>query len=180
VRPTGSTADARAETASPAAREQRVWAVLATVPDPEIPVLSIIDLGIVRHVRHSDDGRLTVGLTPTYSGCPATDMIRAGVRRALDAAGFGDALIEDVLSPPWTSDWLTAEGRRKLAAFGIAPPEKEEPVASPRALRKAPPVGCPRCASRETERVSEFGSTPCKAHYRCRTCGEPFDYFKCL
>jgi ring-1,2-phenylacetyl-CoA epoxidase subunit PaaD len=161
-----------------AAREQRVWALLAEVPDPEIPVLSIVDLGIVRHVRHLADGRLQVGLTPTYSGCPATDMIRSAVRAALDGAGFGDALLEEVLSPPWSSEWLTAEARRKLVAFGIAPPEKE--VASPRALWHAPAVACPRCGSRATERLSEFGSTPCKAHYRCRACAEPFDYFKCL
>jgi ring-1,2-phenylacetyl-CoA epoxidase subunit PaaD len=173
-----ATAGPAAPTGPAADRERRVWALLAEVPDPEIPVLSIIDLGIVRHVRHSGDGRLQVGLTPTYSGCPATDMIRSAVRAALDAAGFGEALLEEVLSPAWSSDWLTPEGRRKLAAFGIAPPEKE--VASPRALWHAPAVACPRCTSRATERISEFGSTPCKAHYRCRGCGEPFDYFKCL
>jgi len=160
-----------AAAASPgAAREQRVWALLALVPDPEIPVLSIVDLGIVRHVRCSDDGRLHVGLTPTYSGCPATYAIRSSVRAALDSGGFSDALLEEVLSPPWSSDWLTEEGKRKLAAFGIAPPEKGA----------APAVACPRCGSRATGRISEFGSTPCKAHYRCRTCAEPFDYFKCF
>jgi len=158
--------------------EQRIWALLAAVPDPEIPVLSIVDLGIVRHVRRSANGRLQVGLTPTYSGCPATEAIRSSVRAALDAGGFSDALLEEVLSPPWSSDWLTQEGRRKLAAFGIAPPDRE--LATPRALWAAPAVACPRCASRDTERISEFGSTPCKAQYRCRTCAEPFDYFKCL
>jgi ring-1,2-phenylacetyl-CoA epoxidase subunit PaaD len=158
--------------------EQRVWALLADVPDPEIPILSLTDLGIVRYVRHSVEGRLEVGLTPTYSGCPATEAIRAAVRGVLDAAGWRDAVLDEVLSPPWTSDWLTAAARRKLTAFGIAPPEK--PVASPRRMWSAPVVGCPRCASRATERVSEFGSTPCKAHYRCSACGEPFDYFKCL
>ena len=147
-----------------------MWALLAGLPDPEIPVLSIVDLGIVRHVRRTDDGRLHVGLTPTYSGCPATDAIRSSVRAALDAGGFSDALLEEVLSPPWSSDWVTEEGKRKLAAFGIAPPERGP----------APAVACPRCASRATDRISEFGSTPCKAHYRCRTCAEPFDYFKCL
>jgi ring-1,2-phenylacetyl-CoA epoxidase subunit PaaD len=161
-----------------ASREQRVRALLAEVADPEIPVLSIVDLGIVRYVRQADDGRLRVGLTPTYSGCPATEMIRSAVRAALDSAGFADALLEEVLSPPWSSDWLTAEGRRKLTAFGIAPPERA--VSSPRGLWSAAGVGCPRCGSRATERVSEFGSTPCKAHYRCSACGEPFDYFKCL
>ncbi len=156
----------------------RVWSALGEVPDPEIPVLSVLDLGIVRHVRYEADGRLHVGITPTYSGCPATEAIRRAVRAALDAGGHADAVLDEVLVPPWTSDWLTEEGGRKLKAFGIAPPE--QPVASPRALWAAPAVSCPRCASRETERVSEFGSTPCKAHYRCRECGEPFDYFKCL
>jgi ring-1,2-phenylacetyl-CoA epoxidase subunit PaaD len=170
--------DTPCDPAAEQAREQRVWALLAEVPDPEIPVLSVIDLGIVRYVRHSATGRLQVGLTPTYSGCPATEMIRDAVRAALERGGFRGAILEEVLSPPWTSDWLTAEARRKLTAFGIAPPEQT--VASPGRLWKAPPVGCPRCGSRVTERVSEFGSTPCKAHYRCGDCGEPFDYFKCL
>lgn len=163
---------------APADREQRIRAVLARVADPEIPVLSIMDLGIVRYVRHRGDGRLAVGLTPTYSGCPATEAIRSAVRTTLDASGFSDTVLEEVLSPAWTSDWLTPDARRKLVAFGIAPPEK--PVGSPRALWHAPQVSCPRCASRATERISEFGSTPCKAHYRCSDCGEPFDYFKCI
>jgi len=157
--------------------EQRVLELLRAVADPEIPVLSIVDLGIVRYVRGAGDGRVHVGLTPTYSGCPATEVIRASVRAALDAAGFHEAVLEEVLSPPWTSDWLTVEGRRKLREFGIAPPETA--VSTPRQL-VAPAVACPRCGSRSTERLSEFGSTPCKAHYRCRACREPFDYFKCL
>lgn len=161
-----------------AERERKLRALLARVPDPEIPILSIVDLGIVRHVRQDADGRWRVGLTPTYSACPATEVIRCAVRSALAEAGFTDVILEEVLSPPWTSAWLTSEGRRKLRAFGIAPPE--EFVASPRRLWHAPPVPCPRCESRATERVSEFGSTPCKAHYRCSACGEPFDYFKCL
>jgi ring-1,2-phenylacetyl-CoA epoxidase subunit PaaD len=163
-------------------RERQVWEVLNSVPDPEIPVLSVVDLGIVRHVRWSagEDGRsvLNVGITPTYSGCPATEVIRHSIETALDQEGYTDAIVEDVLSPPWTSDWLTEEGRRKLASFGIAPPEKS--VSSPRHLFRAPVVACPRCASQATERISEFGSTPCKAHYRCTSCLEPFDYFKCL
>jgi ring-1,2-phenylacetyl-CoA epoxidase subunit PaaD len=158
--------------------EREVWDLLARVLDPEIPVLSIIDLGILREVRQEADGRLRVAITPTYSGCPATEMIRALVRSALDAGGYADAIIEEVLSPPWTSDWLTPAGREKLRAFGIAPPE--ESVTSPRRLMRSPAVSCPRCGSRDTARVSEFGSTPCKAHYRCGACGEPFDYFKCL
>jgi ring-1,2-phenylacetyl-CoA epoxidase subunit PaaD len=161
----------------PSTHEQRVWELLRGVADPEIPVLSIVDLGIVRHVRSAADGRMCVGLTPTYSGCPATEVIRANVRAALDQAGYHGALLEEVLSPPWTSDWLTVEGRRKLKEFGIAPPATA--VSTPRQLF-TPPVTCPRCGSRATERLSEFGSTPCKAHYRCRDCREPFDYFKCL
>ena len=161
------------------AHEREVRELLARVPDPEIPVLNIVDLGIVREVRQEPDGRIRVAITPTYSGCPATDAIRAMVRAALDAGGYPDAILEEVLSPPWTSDWLTPAGREKLRAFGIAPPE--DSVASVRQLIGSPgAVTCPRCGSHATERVSEFGSTPCKAHYRCRACHEPFDYFKCL
>jgi len=160
------------------AGDRAAWRVLEDVVDPEIPVLSIVELGIVRYARSTPDGRLHVGLTPTYSGCPATDVIRRSVREALDAAGYRDAVLEEVLSPPWTSEWLTESGRRKLEAFGIAPPAKA--VANPRHLLGAPAVRCPRCGSSETERVSEFGSTPCKAHYRCKSCLEPFDYFKCI
>jgi ring-1,2-phenylacetyl-CoA epoxidase subunit PaaD len=166
------------EDESIAAREREVWELLGSVPDPEIPVLSIVDLGIVRHVRRGADGHLVVGLTPTYSGCPATEVIRSSVRTALDTHGYVTARLEEVLSPPWTSDWLTPAARRKLAAFGIAPPEGA--VSNPKQLWRATVVTCPRCGSRATERVSEFGSTPCKAHYRCNACREPFDYFKCL
>lgn len=160
------------------ARERQVWELLAAVPDPEIPVLSIVDLGIVRYVHVREDGRLRVGLTPTYSGCPATEAIRALVRASLAAHGYPDTLLEEVLAPAWSSAWLSDAGRRKLEAFGIAPPE--DPVASPRQLWQGPAVRCPRCAGTRTERVSEFGSTPCKAHYRCLVCAEPFDYFKCI
>ncbi len=158
-------------------REMRVWRVLESIPDPEIPVLSVVDLGIVRHVRWVA-ATLHVGITPTYSGCPATEVIRHSIETALDQEGYADAVVEEVLSPAWTSDWLGEQGRRKLELFGIAPPEKS--VASPRHSFRVPVVACPRCASRATERVSEFGSTPCKAHYRCTACLEPFDYFKCL
>ena len=157
------------------ARVERVWQLLRQVPDPEIPVVSIVDLGVVRYVRVAGDGRLHVGLTPTYSGCPATAVIRSSTHTALAAAGFGDALLEEVLAPPWTSDWVTAEGRAKLEAFGIAPP-----AAAAEEARGSRAVGCPRCGSLATERISEFGSTPCKAHYRCGACGEPFDQFKCI
>jgi ring-1,2-phenylacetyl-CoA epoxidase subunit PaaD len=158
-------------------REQ-VYAILATVPDPEIPVLSVLDLGVIRHVKPAPDGAVEVGVTPTYSGCPATPVIKTDILRALGEAGIRATTV-DVLSPPWSSDWLSARGRQKLEAFGIAPPAAA--VASPRALFQADPdVSCPRCGSRVTERLSEFGSTPCKALYRCTDCLEPFDYFKCF
>ena len=168
-------------TAGQTGPEHRVWSILESVPDPEIPVLSVVDLGIVRHVHWVEDEggrRLHVGITPTYSGCPATETIRRSIRAALDRGGYSDAVVEEVLSPPWTSDWLTAAARRKLRAFGIAPPETS--VSNPRHLLRPPIVACPRCSSQATERVSEFGSTPCKAHYKCTSCLEPFDYFKCI
>jgi len=163
------TLDAPRRAIAPRPIEERVWSVLRSVMDPEIPVLSVIDLGIVRYVR-TEGERVRVGITPTYSGCPATEVIRRCVRDALVREELGDVTVETVLSPPWTSDWLSEEGRRKLEAFGIAAPT----------ARTASNVSCPLCASREVERVSEFGSTPCKAHYRCRGCLEPFDVFKCI
>jgi len=149
--------------------EQRVWQVLQSVMDPEIPVLSVVELGIVRYVR-ADGARLRVGITPTYSGCPATEVIQRSIREALDSNRLEDVIVETVLSPPWTSEWMSEEGRRKLEAFGIAAPT----------ARTASRVACPRCGSRDVERISEFGSTPCKAHYRCAQCLEPFDLFKCI
>lgn len=158
------------------ARVEHAWRALAEVLDPEIPVLSVVDLGIVRDVR-SDGVDLEVVITPTYSGCPATRVIEQAVRAALDAAGLAQARIVTELHPPWTTDWLSDAGREKLRAYGIAPP----PASSDKgALVGAAEVACPRCGCTDTERVSEFGSTPCKAHYKCRACLEPFDYFKCL
>ncbi|HEY0630087.1 MAG TPA: 1,2-phenylacetyl-CoA epoxidase subunit PaaD [Sphingomicrobium sp.] len=139
-----------------------IWAVLKAVPDPEIPVVSVLDLGIVRSV---EEDRVTI--TPTYSGCPATDFIEQSIREALDAAGYREVAIETQLSPPWTTDWISEEGKDKLRAYGIAPPE----------LARA--ATCPRCGSTDTEEVSRFGSTPCKAQWRCKSCLEPFDRFKC-
>jgi len=157
---------------------EAVWALLATVKDPEIPILSIIELGIVRYVRADSGGRVHVGLTPTYSGCPATEIIRRSVEMTLARAGINDAELETVLAPAWTSDWITGAGRSKLAAYGIAPPA--EAVANPKRLFGAVVLACPRCKSLATRQVSEFGSTPCKAHYLCTACLEPFDYFKCI
>lgn len=158
----------------------RARAALETVTDPEIPVLTVGDLGIVRDVRRGDDGRIEVVITPTYSGCPAMLAIEHDIEAALEAAGFHDPKVTTVLSPPWTTEWLSDSGRKKLEDYGIAPPAKA--ASSRRALRfgHEDEVRCPRCKSTETERVSEFGSTPCKALYRCRACLEPFDYFKCL
>jgi ring-1,2-phenylacetyl-CoA epoxidase subunit PaaD len=141
---------------------ETIRAVLQGVMDPEIPVVSIMDLGIVRGI--SDD---EVVLTPTYSGCPATDFIERSVRDALDEAGFRQVAIRTTLSPPWTTDWITEQGRQALRNYGIAPPD----------LAKA--ATCPQCGSDDTEEVSRFGSTPCKAQWRCRSCLEPFDRFKC-
>ncbi|MDH3646855.1 MAG: phenylacetate-CoA oxygenase subunit PaaJ [Gammaproteobacteria bacterium] len=152
------------------ADKDTVWRLLSEVPDPEIPVLSIVDLGIVRWVR-TDHTRIAVGIAPTYTGCPATEVIAANVLKHLGQNGL-DATVERVLSPPWTTDWISDEGRKKLHAYGIAPPAGS----TNDELR----VACPRCDSKQTEKVSEFGSTPCKASYKCSDCLEPFEYFKCL
>jgi ring-1,2-phenylacetyl-CoA epoxidase subunit PaaD len=155
----------------------RAWQVLEAIPDPEIPVLSIVDLGIVRELRW-DGQRLQVAITPTYSGCPAAELIHNQVNHALAEAGFNEARVTEVLSPAWTTDWISKEGRDKLRQYGIAPPERGS---GRRALSGSElAVPCPRCVSQRTECVSEFGSTPCKAQYRCLDCLEPFDYFKCL
>ena len=153
--------------------ESDVLAELSDLPDPEIPVLTLEDLGVLRWVR-IDDGAVTVGVAPTYVGCPAVDVIEASVLARLQERGYQGAAVERVWSPPWTTEWISEEGKRKLKAFGIAPP------ASLRRGRSAGKVACPRCGSSATTRVSEFGSTPCKASYKCGECLEPFEYFKCL
>lgn len=146
----------------------QVWRWLDEVPDPEIPVISVTDLGIVRGVAWEGDV-LAVEVTPTYSGCPATSVISMEIERALRDRGVGEVAIRQKLSPPWTTDWLTESGRAKLEAYGIAPPR---PAGGPEK--------CPRCGAKDVERISQFGSTPCKAQWRCRDCLEPFDYFKCI
>jgi ring-1,2-phenylacetyl-CoA epoxidase subunit PaaD len=155
----------------------RIRDILTNVPDPEIPVLSVVDLGIVRDVR-VNDGRVEVDVTPTYSGCPATDVISNDIETALANGGYANARVNRVLSPPWTTDLISEAGRGKLKAYGIAPPVGGRSVTA--LFGEAPEVPCPRCESKDTELVSPFGSTPCKAHYKCRACAEPFDYFKCL
>ena len=165
-------------------RSDTVWRTLALVPDPEIPVISIVDLGIVRGVEWRGE-ELVVTVTPTYSGCPATEVIMADIGRALAAAGFPKHRLEIRLAPAWTTDWIAAEARERLARYGIAPPganaRSAETTIDATALQRRGPrpgVACPRCASTHTRELSRFGSTPCKAQYRCEACLEPFDYFK--
>ena len=161
------------------ARVQAAWRALAAVPDPELPALTLADLGIVRFVDMRADRVLDVGLSPTYTGCPATDHIAELARRALERAAVGEFAVRHVLAPAWTSDWITPEGRRKLDAYGIVPPTPAA-VFSWRASLAGLPGACPRCRSVRTETISEFGSTPCKALHRCRDCLEPFERFKCI
>ncbi len=164
---------------SPVTRKNtRAWEAAATVCDPEIPVLTIEDLGVLRDVQVTDRGEAVVTITPTYSGCPAMLVMEADILGAMRDAGFDDVTVKTVLSPAWTTDWLSDAGREKLRNYGIAPPVRAS--GSRQALFGKDSVDCPQCGSSDTERVSEFGSTSCKALYRCRACAEPFDYFKCL
>ena len=165
--------------------QDRVWQWLAEVPDPEVPAISIVDLGIVREVRcatRPGEPAVTVTITPTYSGCPAMEVIARSIESKLRQHGIVEFRLETRLAPPWTTDWMSAKGRESLRQYGIAPPGARSAVLSFMALPgqrpNAAPVACPRCASTNTECVSEFGSTSCKAQYRCRDCLEPFDYFK--
>ncbi|HEX7061860.1 MAG TPA: 1,2-phenylacetyl-CoA epoxidase subunit PaaD [Woeseiaceae bacterium] len=151
-------------------RKEEVLHWLEDVADPEIPVLSVVDLGVVRDVRVHRDG-VEVLITPTYSGCPAMEVIEERVQEALARRGVTPT-VRRVLSPPWTTDWMSGAGRRKLAQYGIVPPRAP--------AHRDHPIACPRCASTETTRISEFGSTPCKAAWRCNACREPFEQFKCI
>ena len=146
----------------------QVWAWLDEVPDPEIPVISLVDLGIIRGVEWQGD-TLEIAVTPTYSGCPATRVINLDIVTALGAKGVDNVRLRQQIAPPWTTDWLSDKGREKLEVYGIAPPQAA-----------GGPARCPQCGGEDLERVSQFGSTPCKASWRCRTCLEPFDYFKCI
>ena len=145
-----------------------VWRTLDTVPDPEIPVISVVDLGIVRGVEWADE-TLEVAVTPTYSGCPATSVIALEIETALRDVGISDVRIKTQLSPAWSTDWLSDKGRSKLEHYGIAPPKPANG-----------PERCPHCKSSNVKRISQFGSTPCKAQWQCKDCLEPFDYFKCI
>lgn len=146
----------------------QIWDWLDAVPDPEIPVISLVDLGIIRKIRW-EDGTLVVMVTPTYSGCPATSVINLDIETALRGHGIVDLELRRELSPAWTTDWLSEKGRAQLENYGIAPPQ---PAGGP--------DKCPHCGSHNLQKVSQFGSTPCKAHWRCNDCLEPFDYFKCI
>jgi ring-1,2-phenylacetyl-CoA epoxidase subunit PaaD len=159
----------------------KIWEILAEVPDPEIPAVSVVDLGIVRAVEETSDG-VVVKITPTYSGCPATNVISLDIENALRARGVVKLRVERQLSPPWTTDWISETARKKLADYGIAPPAggaKRKNLRG-RLSGNLVDVHCPRCGAHECRRVSEFGSTPCKAQYVCDACKEPFDYFKCI
>lgn len=164
-----------------AGKTKSVWEILELVKDPEIPVLSVVDLGIVRDIQATDDG-VEVTITPTYSGCPAMEMIAGEIITMLRMHGYGDPKIVTQISPVWTTDWMTTEGRRKLKEYGIAPPVggARDKAAAMLSHMETVDIECPQCNSLRTEKINEFGSTSCKALYRCLACQEPFDYFKCL
>jgi ring-1,2-phenylacetyl-CoA epoxidase subunit PaaD len=167
------TSNARAD--EDAALRERAWRAVSQVVDPEIPVLTIADLGVLRGVEVAD-GQVEVTITPTYSGCPAMNMIALEISLALEKLGIVGARIRTVLAPAWTTDWMSEEGRRKLAEYGTAPPRMR---GGRRALFGEEAVTCPHCGSAQTKQLAEFGSTSCKALWRCEACREPFDYFKC-
>lgn len=158
--------------------EENIWKTLEAVCDPEVPVLSILDLGIVRDVKILGD-KIEVIITPTYSGCPAMDMIAINIKLALLEHGYKNTIITSVLSPAWTSDWMTESGKEKLKAYGIAPPNHSQIVCNTKLFADSEAIQCPLCNSYHTKLISQFGSTPCKALYQCQDCQEPFDYFKC-
>jgi ring-1,2-phenylacetyl-CoA epoxidase subunit PaaD len=163
----------------------RIWKILETVADPEVPVLSVTDLGVVRDIvifpsqEHGDEVSIEILVTPTYSGCPAMDVMKMNIRMALIQEGFTHIVIRQVLSPVWTTDWMSEQGKEKLKAYGIAPPQFKQLVCTPDAFQPEEAIPCPLCNSYHTRLVSQFGSTACKALYQCNDCKEPFDYFKC-
>jgi ring-1,2-phenylacetyl-CoA epoxidase subunit PaaD len=173
TRDAGSTTRAAGSTAEQA----RAWAAAASVPDPEVPVVTVEDLGILRSVEVDASGHVDVRVTPTYSGCPATEAIQSDIRAALARAGYDDVTVELVLAPAWTTDWVTDEGRAKLEAYGIAPPQ---PRGRDGVVSLTLAVRCPQCGSPDTRELSRFGSTACKALWVCEACKEPFDHFKAI
>ena len=158
---------------------ESIWKLLEEVMDPEVPVLSVVDLGIIRKIELNDDSEPVITITPTYSGCPAMDVIRINIRLKMAEAGFPNAEIKTILSPAWTTDWMSKQGKDKLKAFGIAPPNPKPIVCTPDLFQQEESIQCPNCNSYNTRMVSQFGSTACKALYQCNDCKEPFDYFKC-
>ncbi|MDX1652136.1 MAG: 1,2-phenylacetyl-CoA epoxidase subunit PaaD [Brumimicrobium sp.] len=157
--------------------EEDIWKILEDVKDPEVPVLTVVDLGVVREVNKQNNGRWEIVITPTYSGCPAMQVIEDDIKKRLLEEDI-EADVRLVLSPAWTTDWLSEEGKRKLEEYGIAPPQDE--VDKSVLFGTKTVIPCPRCKSKNTKMISQFGSTACKAHYQCKDCLEPFDYFKCL
>ena len=158
---------------------EKILTLLSQVKDPEIPVLSITDLGIIRSVSTDEQKRTVITITPTYSGCPAMDTISMNIRMLLLEHGHKDVIIQQSLSPAWTTDWMTEEGKQKLKAYGIAPPNPTHSVCSTELFQEDEAIQCPQCNSWHTRMISQFGSTACKSLYRCEDCKEPFDYFKC-
>lgn len=158
--------------------KRTIYSYLSEINDPEVPVLSIIDLGIVRDVKMNDD-EIEVIITPTYTGCPAMDLISTTIKIQLATLGFKKIKVTQILSPAWTTEWMSEEGKQKLKAYGIAPPNPKQQVCDQKLFAEAEAVQCPHCDSYHTHRISEFGSTACKALYQCDDCKEPFDYFKC-
>ena len=158
--------------------ENKIWKILGEVTDPEVPVLTILDLGIVREVKIDNEG-IEIIITPTYSGCHAMDAITIDIRLKLAEAGFKKVKITSILSPAWTTDWMSESGKQKLKAYGIAPPAIKQQVCNQELFAANEAIQCPHCDSYNTRRISEFGSTACKALYQCDDCKEPFDHFKC-
>ncbi len=158
--------------------EQEIWQILQEVKDPEVPVLSVIDLGIVRSVQIDEDDKINITITPTYSGCPAMDVINMDIRLKLIEKGYRNISITQSLSPAWTTDWMSEEGKRKLKEYGIAPPNPKQQFCKEEMFVEEA-VQCPRCHSHHTQLISQFASTACKSMYRCLDCKEAFDYFKC-
>lgn len=173
-------------TKTPEEIKQIIWQILESVPDPEVPVLTVIDLGVVRNIEINPTPasgnrgvEVTISVTPTYTGCPAMDVMKMTIRMVLMQHGFSDIKIIQVLSPAWTTDWMSEQGKQKLKAYGIAPPHYKQAVCTPDAFQEEEAIQCPLCNTYNTRLISQFGSTACKALYQCNDCKEPFDYFKC-
>lgn len=159
--------------------KEHIFSLLSEIPDPEIPVITIVELGVIRDIEITDSNSISLKITPTYSGCPAMKQIEDDVRKKLSENGFTNITINTIFSPPWTTDWITTEAKEKLRQYGIAPPEHSTEDKS-WLTGKTKNIACPRCKSLNTKLISQFGSTACKALYQCQDCLEPFDYFKCI